>query len=552
MHKSFKSIILLFLLISTPAIQCGTKLDTALDIAKITVVSLGVGLYLHNHIWPSNVIMDKVSSLKNYLFSVSKKEQEKVCIGFITIDLNKHTAWDCIIPLEYLMGDKTIKAVVLIIQGSDSSYGISQAIVQMMHQLKKAYPKPVIAYCDDSYLMGSQYFLACVADNIMVSSATWVGGIDAFWNLKEIHEKNQEDGIEYHFIHKGRFKALGVPGVQQTQEYRDAAQEYCDSLYKHIIAQLSTLRPVLPQDTKTWASGKFVAADEALGLHLVDKVCDKSGLFKDLFERLDSTFDPKRLEPIITMPAPLPYYKKVVGESLDQKIGIGLLRISDLEKKSSWDYTQSLEALFSDNQVKGVALAIDGDGCCVALGTALHNDILMFKSLYKKPVVAYIEHMALSGTYLIASAADHIIATSSSQVGYIGVCLEQFDNTKKNAKEHVAYTTLKSAEDLYPFSADEPLTPQKREILQKMVDTDYEQSKGMIKKARPALAHNEEKWCEAQRYIGADALSLGLIDQLGSPFDAFNYIKHAVGYPVEETINVENIDLIIRNTDVRE
>ncbi len=551
MHKSFKSIVLLFFLISTPAIQCGTKLDTALDIAKISVVSLGVGLYLHNHIWPTKTIMDKVSSLKNYLFSASKEEQEKVHIGFITIDLDKHTAWDCVIPLEYLMGDKTIKAVVLIIQGR-SSYGTADAIVQMMLQLKKAYPKSVIAYSDDSYLMGSQYLLVCVADSIMVSSATWVGGIDVFWHLKEIHEKNQEAGTEYHFIHKGRFKALGVPGVQQTQEYRDAAQEYCDGLYKHIIMQLSRLRPVLPQDTKTWASGKFVAADEALALHLVDKVCDKGGLFKELFDRLNLTFDPKRLEPIITMPAPLPYYKKVVGESLDQKIGIGLLRISDLEKKSSWDYTQSLEALFSDNQVKGVVLAIDGDGCRMALGTALHNDILMFKSLYKKPVVAYIEHMALSGTYLIASAADHIIATSSSQVGYIGVCLERFDNTKKNAKEHVAYTTLKSAEDLYPFSADEPLTPQKRDILQKIVDADYEQNKTMIKKARPALTKNEEQWCEAQRYIGDDALSLGLIDQLGSPFDTFNYIKQAVGFPVEETLNVENIDLIIRNTDVKE
>ena len=137
-----------------------------------------------------------------------------------------------------------------------------------------------------------------------------------------------------------------------------------------------------------------------------------------------------------------------------------------------------------------------------------------------------------------------------ARIGGIGCILEHVDMTKKNAKDHTSFTLVKSGEMCDLFHPEVPFNEQKKEFLQKMVDSEYDRVLTIIKQSRPALANNEPEWVDAQSYIGTQALEHKLIDQIGCQFDVFTHIKRLLGYTVNEgTTQVENIDLVMIDND---
>lgn len=552
MFQSIRYGIAFCLLVAAPSAEMKAlspdHIQLATQFGVVAGLSFLAGIKAHEW-WPA--LREKYAGNSEQEEIVLQKDQSKTKIGFIEIDLEQHRAWDCLIPLQYLFSEKTIAAIVLQPKGLGDFAG-ADTIAQMIRYLKKVYPKPIMAYCDGQYLIGSTYLLAAAADAIYTLPTTWIGNLTVLWPLKDISEKNKEEGKEYHFIYKGRFKGIGFPDYPQSQEYLDVAQQTVNTMQKSLVASVNDLRPQVVQDKALWTDGQMYNANEALQLHLIDKVSDKGELFKDILERLGLASDLKLITHETLSPVVLPTQIVLFSDDkkyADEKLGIGILRITSLQQKSSWHYARELEALLDDD-VKGVLIAIDEAGCDGALAISFHADILRLKELYKKPIAVYIESVATSGAYVIASAADYIIASSNAQIGCIGVVLETYDYTKKNAKDHTAYTMIKAGKYADLFCRDIPFTEKKKEVLQKIVDADYDHCIDLLKKARPQLASSISQWADAQRFIGVDAVEAGLIDKIGTLFDAFDYIKSAVGHPIHEGPHgLEDINIHVRNTE---
>src|SRR5690606_4061246 len=78
-----------------------------------------------------------------------------------------------------------------------------------------------------------------------------------------------------------------------------------------------------------------------------------------------------------------------------------------------------LEKIRTAAHVKGVILSIDSPGGTTAGGEMIFEAVR--KLAADKPVTAQVGTLAASAGYMIASAADHIVARQSSIVGSIGV-----------------------------------------------------------------------------------------------------------------------------------
>ncbi|RUW19245.1 S49 family peptidase, partial [Mesorhizobium sp. M4B.F.Ca.ET.013.02.1.1] len=80
-----------------------------------------------------------------------------------------------------------------------------------------------------------------------------------------------------------------------------------------------------------------------------------------------------------------------------------------------------LETIRESPRVKGVILSIDSPGGTTVGGESIFEEVR--KLAGDKPVVAEVGTLAASAGYMIASAADHIVARKSSIVGSIGVLI---------------------------------------------------------------------------------------------------------------------------------
>ena len=91
------------------------------------------------------------------------------------------------------------------------------------------------------------------------------------------------------------------------------------------------------------------------------------------------------------------------------------------------DLLERLDEIAKSSRVKGVILEINSPGGTTAGGESIFEAVRAVAE--KKPVVAQVGTLAASAGYMIASAADHIVARQSSIVGSIGVLVQFPDVT---------------------------------------------------------------------------------------------------------------------------
>jgi len=198
-----------------------------------------------------------------------------------------------------------------------------------------------------------------------------------------------------------------------------------------------------------------------------------------------------------------------------------MLLDSDTKPK---DICATLWALERDPQYEGIMLIIDGYARDISSYSCIHDMILRIKK--KKPVVALITGSAFSGMYLMASAADYIFAHSGTHIGDIGTQVEiqrwsdvhfEHNNYKANAKTYLfkagAYKSLEN-----PIAPD--LTEEEMAELQRYVEAEYRTLVTSIAQNRNLDVDRANEWADGKTFIASEALKHGLIDEIGTRFEA--------------------------------
>ena len=144
---------------------------------------------------------------------------------------------------------------------------------------------------------------------------------------------------------------------------------------------------------------------------------------------------------------------------------------------------ERLETIRKSASVKGVILSIDSPGGTTAGGEAIFEAVR--KLAADKPVVAQVGTLAASAGYMIASAADHIVARQSSIVGSIGVLVQFPDVTGLMDKIGVKLEEVKSSPLKAEPSPFNPTTEEERAMLRSMILDSYDWFVGLVDDRRP-------------------------------------------------------------------
>src|SRR3954470_11052843 len=177
---------------------------------------------------------------------------------------------------------------------------------------------------------------------------------------------------------------------------------------------------------------------------------------------------------------------------------------------------RSLDRAFAIRNVRAVALSINSPGGAAAQSHLIHRRIRTLADEKKIPVIAFVEDVAASGGYMIACAADEIIADASSIVGWIGVVGGSFGFDKLIEKigiERRLYTSGENKAMLDPFLPEKPEDVERLKELQREI---HESFIALVKARRGAKLNSRETALFSGAYwTGRRGLELGLVDAVG-------------------------------------
>ena len=185
---------------------------------------------------------------------------------------------------------------------------------------------------------------------------------------------------------------------------------------------------------------------------------------------------------------------------------------------SSLRVRQAVRKAIGDGDVKSIVLHIDSPGGTVAGTANLANDVKMANQV--KPVVAHIDDLGASAAYWVASQARWITATATSEIGSIGTVAVVEDSSEKAELEGIKVHVISTGEFKGIGVDGAPVLPSHLEYLQSRVEDLNGHFLHAVKKGRNMSIEAVRKLADGKVHIAGGALSLGLIDGLGSLEDA--------------------------------
>ena len=174
-----------------------------------------------------------------------------------------------------------------------------------------------------------------------------------------------------------------------------------------------------------------------------------------------------------------------------------------------------LRAAGQDPDVRSVLLDISSPGGEAAGMAGLADLIRSVRQT--KPITAFVNDMAASAAYGIASAASEIVISPTSIVGSIGVVMLHADRSGELAAQGVKPTLIFAGSHKVDGNPFEPLSDAVRADLQASVDAHYRQFIDTVALGRGSrLTANMARATEARTFIGLEAIALGLADRVAS------------------------------------
>ncbi len=193
--------------------------------------------------------------------------------------------------------------------------------------------------------------------------------------------------------------------------------------------------------------------------------------------------------------------------------------------------------LRDDDAVRAVVLRIDSAGGTAVGGEALY---LSLRSLAEvKPVVALLGTTATSAAYMVALAADRVLAREASITGSIGVLFQTAEFTALLEEIGVRAEAIRSGPLKAKPSPFERVDAPTRRAIRSVVRDTYESFLGVLMERR-ALDHETALGlADGRVFTGRQAVAAGLVDAIGGEVEARRWLAQAHG--VSESVPVTDI-----------
>ena len=204
-----------------------------------------------------------------------------------------------------------------------------------------------------------------------------------------------------------------------------------------------------------------------------------------------------------------------------------------------------LDRAEEDEQIKAIVLRINSGGGDAGASWDMYRAV----QRVDKPVVASIADTGASGAYLVAVAADEIIATPMSVIGSIGASMEFPFDVPVNASEEAEEMSSMPSGEFKDVFADYRLNESERAYLMERLESVQEVFSACVGESRNISEEDMMNISRGGWFTGEEGLQLGLVDKTGNLEDAIEEAAELANVSLKDT---KVVTLRIEGSRVRE
>lgn len=175
-----------------------------------------------------------------------------------------------------------------------------------------------------------------------------------------------------------------------------------------------------------------------------------------------------------------------------------------------------VQAALSDDSVKAVLLNVDSPGGTVAGAQDLADFIAA--AAKQKPMAAFTNSLMASAAYWVGSATGRVLCTETAELGSIGVIMTRYDVSAWNEAVGLKVHVITSGKWKAAGHPDVPMADEEREYFKAQSDGIHAVFRRSVAE-HMRLESSAEEWGDAQVFLGAEALNVGLASAVVSGLD---------------------------------
>ena len=447
-------------------------------------------------------------------------------INFNTMEQQDMTGLvDILRNIENAKTDPNIKGIYMELSSIPTSTATLQEIRSKLLEFKES-GKFVVAY-SENYGQGA-YYVASVADKIILNPEGMLdlhGMATQIMFYKHLLEKLD---VEMQIVRgpNNRFKSAVEPYFldKMSEANREQMEKLLGTVWGQILEGISQSRNISVEQLNQIADNleTMFNAEKALEYGLVDNLYYKDQVLEELKGLTGSNKS-------INAVANAKYAKSIkVKNSSKNEVAVIYASGQIFDGKGTSDniYSEDLSKVIrkarEDDAVKAIVLRVNSPGGSAVASAIIGRELDLAKEV--KPVIVSMGNYAASGGYWISAKGDYIFADPTTLTGSIGV-FGTFPNVKGlvNNKIGLTFDVAKTNENADFGSITEPLTPFQYAKLQEMVVKTYDDFTRRVAEGRGLRQTYVDSIGQGRVWAGADAIGLGLVDQLGDLEDAIAY-----------------------------
>lgn len=424
--------------------------------------------------------------------------------------------------------EENIKGIYIDAGVLSTDYATLQEIRSALEDFRKS-GKKIIAYAD-TYSQGS-YYLASVADKIYLNP---IGMVD--WHgigAQPVFYKDMlaKFGIKFQVVKVGTFKSATETYTEEHMSDANRLQTkmFLDGTWKQVCNAVSKSRGISVDSLNRYADEllMFQSAESLLKRKVVDGLAYASDM-KDIAKAQFGIGKDDDLNRLFVSDMTNVKEKQTSGEEIAIYYAYG--DIVQSEKVSllgggshcivSSTVCSDLKDLMDDDDVKAVVIRVNSGGGDAFASEQIWHQVMELKK--KKPVVVSMGGYAASGAYYMSAPASWIVAQPTTLTGSIGIFAVfpdmsglvtqklgvKFDEVKTNRNSTFGNLMAR------PFNEEETA------VMQQYVNRGYQLFRKRVADGRRLPVESVEKIARGRVWLGADAIGLKLVDQLGGLNDA--------------------------------
>jgi protease-4 len=186
---------------------------------------------------------------------------------------------------------------------------------------------------------------------------------------------------------------------------------------------------------------------------------------------------------------------------------------------SSEDVVRQVKKYREDRAIKAILLHIDSPGGGVVASQEMYEEVRKTRD-GGKPVVVSMGSLAASGGYYVACGASRLVANRGTLTASIGVISEFLQLHDALAKLGIDVKTIKSGKLKDAGSPVRKMNEDDERYFQSLMDNVHQQFIAVVEKERKMSHEAVVALADGRVFTGEEAVSMGLVDTLGTFEDA--------------------------------